>query len=137
MLSKERLDHLWQSGFCKTLIERVRYTEEGEQGRPTRLQLTDDHLKEGCEHCNNANAMRDIEMRTATVLGGEGLELFNRGGNLRTLPGFDAAFRQVFGTGVQCGRVKPGLVEWISKMVMSRAGKPYPYTEENDATKAN
>jgi len=137
MLSKERLDHLWQSGFCKTLIERVRYTEEGPGGAPVRLQLTEDHLKEGCEHCTNANAMRDIEMRTATAMGPKAVTLFNQGGNLRTLPGFDQAFREVFGTGVRCGRVKPGLVAWISKMVMSRAGRPYPYAEENDATKAN
>jgi hypothetical protein len=137
MLSKERLDSLWQSGFCKTLIERVRYTEEGPGGSSVRVQLTDDHIKSGCNDCTNANAMRDVEMRVATVMGPEAVNLFNNGGNLRTLPGFDHAFRQTFSTGVRCGRVKPQLVGWISKMVMSRAGRPYPYTEDKDAPKAN
>jgi hypothetical protein len=137
MLKRQILDNLWQSGFCKDLIEQLRHTQVGPAGSSVRLDLTQAHLDSGCVDCRHANAIRDIEYRTALALGDAAVELFNRGGDIRGIPGFQQTFKRVMDTGIAVGKIDKSVLAWLTRVVPERAGKPYPYHEVTDGSKAN
>ena len=137
MLNKQILDNLWQSGFCKTLIELLRKTPVGPRGSATRIEITQAHLDGGCIDCRHASTLRDVEYRTAETMGGVAIDIFNRGGDIKNLPGFRLAFERVFNTGVAVGKVDKAVTEWLTRIVGQRAGKSYPFLEDDDGTKAN
>jgi hypothetical protein len=137
MLKKQILDNLWQSGFCKDLIELLRKTQPGPDGAGARIEITQAHLDSGCIDCRHANSMREVEHRTALVLGDSAITLFNRGGDIRGIPGFREAFKQVMDSGIAVGKIDKSALSWLTRMVSERAGKPYPYHEDNDGSQAN
>lgn len=137
MLSKQILNNLWQSGFCKTLIELLRETAPGVTGSVVRMEIMQAHLDTKCTNCTHANTIRGIEQRTAIAMGDTAIALFNRGGNIKNLPGFRKAFKQVFESGVACGQVDRAVAAWLTRMVPQRAGQTYPYIEEDNGSKAN
>jgi hypothetical protein len=137
MLSKEVLDGLWQKGYCRALISQIGHTPPGTAGVNERLQLVEAHVTSGCVDCHYANVIREVEARTACAMGDEAITVYNRGGDIRGLPKFGVTFKHVFDAGVACGKVDKKVAAWLIRMVPQRAGQPYPYTEEEDATQAN
>ena len=137
MLKQKILNNLWQSGFCKTLIELVRNTPVGPTGSATRIEITQAHIDSGCIDCRHANTLRDVEHRTALAMGGIAVEIFNRGGDIKNLPGFKAAFQRVYNGGVAVGKIDKSVAAWLTRTVPERAGKAYPYHEDTDGSKAN
>lgn len=137
MLTKNKLNDLWQAGFCKSLIEQIRDTAPGIAGANTRIEIMTTHIQAGCVDCYHANAVKDIEHRTALAMGPEAQQLFNHGGDIRQLPGFVEAFRRVFEAGVACGKVDGAIMTWLTRMVAERAGQPYPLAEDDNDSQAN
>ena len=137
MLKRSILDNLWQSGFCKDLIEQLRNTLPGPAGSAVRIEITTAHIQAGCVDCLHANTLRDVEHRTALTMGDAAIQLFNRGGDIRHLPGFRDAFRRVFDAGVRVGKIDKAVSAWLTRVVEERAGKPYPYAEEDNGSQTN
>jgi len=137
MLKQQILDNLWQSGFCKTLIELIRNTPVGPAGSAIRIEITQAHIDGGCVDCRHASTIRDVEFRTALVMGDAAVDIFNRGGDIKNLPGFRPAFERTFNSGVAVGKIDKSVATWLTRVVPKRAGKAYPYPEDNDGSKAN
>jgi hypothetical protein len=137
MLKRQILDNLWQSGFCKDLIELLRKTPVGPTGSATRIEITNAHLQDGCIDCRHATAMREVEHRTAMVLGETAIEIYNRGGDIRSLPGFTQAFKKTMDAGIAVGKIDKSVLSWLTRVVPERAGKSYPYHEEDDGSQTN
>ena len=137
MLITAILDNLWQAGFCRKLIDSLKHSAPGTEGAAVRIEITNMHIREGCRDCLYANAMRDVEYRTAQALGPHAVELFNRGGNIVNLVGFRSVFQRIMQSAIRAGRVDASIMLWISRLVPERAGKSYPYTEDDDGAQAN
>lgn len=137
MLKQQILDNLWQSGFCKDLIELLKKSEVGPAGAADRIAITEAHLKGGCVDCRHANQIRQVEHRTAMAMGDSAVEIYNRGGDIRGLPGFAQAFKKVMDAGIAVGKIDKAVLSWLTRVVPERAGKPYPYHEDDDGSKAN
>jgi hypothetical protein len=137
MLSKNKLDNLWQAGFCKNLIEQIRHTAPGAAGSGARVEIMTVHIRTGCVDCHHANTIKDVEHRTALAMGPDAQQLFDHGGDIRQLPGFTEAFRRVFVSGIACGKVDSAMWAWLTRIVSERAGQPYPFAEDDDGSQAN
>lgn len=137
MLNKDTLNRLWQSGYCKTLIEQLRHTQEGTAGSAKRLELMQVHLATGCVNCKHANTIREVEHRTALAMGEEAVQVFNRGGDIRQLPRFAEVFQAVFKGGLAVGKIDNDVMAWLTRTVPLRAGQSYPHAEEPDGSQAN
>jgi hypothetical protein len=137
MLSKTILDNLWQSGFCRVLIRLLKNSKPGQAGGAARIEITRAHIASGCHECHYANTIRSVEAETAGRLGPTAVMLFQRGGDIRSVPGFQKVFRQTMNEAVSTGIVDAGVMAWMSKLVPERAGKPYPYAEDDDGSQAN
>jgi hypothetical protein len=137
MLKGPILDNLWQAGFCKTLIERSRHTQPGSAGAATRMELLQHHIvEEHCRDCLYANILKGVEAATAKWLGPQAETIWMRGGDIRAVPGFDEGFRIIMAKAVATGQVDSDILLWITKTVAERAGKSYPY-EDDDGSQAN
>lgn len=137
MLTKKKLDDLWQAGFCKTLIEQLRPTASGAAGSSVRVALIDEHLKLGCVMCKNAHTLKHVERITAELMGAEALQRYQEGEDITKFPGFPEHFKAAFLSGIQAGVIDAALTKWISRTTAKRAGQLYPLREDKDGKKAN
>lgn len=120
------MDHLWQSGFCPKLIERLRYVPDGPAGSDARIELTQHHLQEGCPDCCYATAMKSIEAEVAERMGTEAINVFQRNGNIRRLPGFQRVFDAVMAGVLSARKIGPDIMRWMTDVIGTRFNKPYP-----------
>jgi len=134
MLAKSILDNLWQSGFCKRLIETLKRSQPGDEGAQERIYITTRHIAEDhCRHCRYANTIRSVEHDTAYRLGDAAFALFQHGDNVRNVPRFKDVFQQVMNLAIASGRIDRAIMQWISERAIERAGKPYPYADDDSS----
>lgn len=93
------------------------------------MELTQYHLNEGCQDCCYATAMKSIEAEVAERMGVTAASVFQRGGNIRRLPGFQRVFDTVMAGVLTARKIGPDIMRWLTETVGTRFNKPYPTQE--------
>lgn len=98
MLSNKKINDMWRSGYCMTVINHARATNDTIEGSARRMMFLTQHV-ESCETCRYATMAKEIEHDVARRLGPRAERLFLHGedprNNPKWKPAIEAAVRAV------------------------------------------
>ena len=132
-LSKERLNEVWRSGYCRATVRFAATTDDDAIGKHQREEFMKVHLGgvggQVCADCAYANHLKLIEAGVAYKLGREQYEAFLRGKNITTHPRFAQVFAEMMEKAIESGGVDEKMAEWMS----TRSKRPdFGYTQEDE-----
>jgi hypothetical protein len=91
-LSPEKINDMWKSGYCPTLIEHAKTTDLGPMGAVARTSFLEIHIKV-CRDCFHATVMKTVQGNAAELMGAEAMACFQTGGDITKLSGFQEAMQ--------------------------------------------
>lgn len=115
-LSPEKINDLWQSGYCSTLIEHAKTTDLGPMGAIARTSFLEVHIRV-CRDCFHATVMKNVQANAAELMGAEASTLFQAGGDIATLEGFQEAMQNAVRGLLKSKYATDRFFEWWRKVV--------------------
>jgi hypothetical protein len=130
-LSKDRLNEIWRSGYCRQTVRFAATTEDTAEGKRQREGFMKVHMGgvggQVCADCAYANRLKLIEAGVAYKLGPETYQRFVRGDNITTHPQFARVFAEMMDKAIEGGGVDEKMAEWMS----TRSKRPNHSWEED------
>lgn len=110
MLSKNKINDIWHSGFCKVTVEFAKTTEPHESRK--RVEFLIEHVKK-CKGCYYANILKILESEVATMIGTEYKSMFDRGMDISKYSKFNKCFRIVMDRAMRNGLIDNDMKVWM------------------------
>jgi len=116
-LSREKLNDIWRSGYCRRVVKHAKTTKPGE--RQKRIDFLNHHMVR-CGDCRYAAVMKMAEHRTAERMGPAALLWFEQGRDIRVFPDFDKNMRKTIASLHKAGLVDAEFIAWMHRVAHRR-----------------
>lgn len=127
-LTKEKVNDLWRSGYCRVTVEHARKkTDDSPEGAHKRIEFMREHIKT-CEDCRFANILKNAEAEVAAMIGPQALSAFFQGQDVTQRPGYSPALvGQAMEKLAHAGVLTPEFLAWMRRAAARTKYKPHPY----------
>ncbi len=123
-MPRKILDKMYWSGCCDEAIAMARQTDFA-LGGPERVSWMQKHAPE-CQDCLRSAKLRNLELRTATRMGGAAITAFHMGSSaLLTMSGYMETLEVVIDEAMASNDLTQEDTEWMAGMV-ARHETPWP-----------
>lgn len=130
MLTKDKINDIWQSGYCRNVVIICGRTEPGPAGASERIKAINACYTAGCQDCTNAIITKSMEGDVAQTLGPSATQLFLRGGDITSLPEFRPAFVRRMKQALQQKEISAAYITWVTEKASARI-HGYPWYDQD------
>lgn len=127
-LTKQKIDDLWHSGYCRVTVEHARKkTDDSPEGAAKRIEFLREHINV-CQECRFANIMKNAEAEVAAEIGPAALSAFFKGEDVTRRPGYSPSLvGQAMERLAAQGVLTREFLDWMHRVARRGKYKPKHY----------